>query len=334
MQTLLRSAALTTTHLWFTVRATTAVSLDMYSGAALRGSFFHALWTRFCTNKSAVTCASCPLNEICPVSSIVAPLREDNVGGQDIQRPYVIIPPREGAHCYQPGEAFSFGMTLFGHIVNLLPYIMLSISELEAEGLGQRLNENAGRRGRFHVEQVEVIHPWTQQRQSIYTAGNPLVNTPIISVHVADCLERATQLNADSVTLTFLTPLRLVDREHLIKRAEFRPLLQRLLERYYALERHYGNAELILSKEERDQLLQQADAISCSNDQTIWQDLRSYSNRQKRATPIGGLIGQATFTGNLTELLPYLLIGELIHIGKNAVKGNGWYRIEASKQIE
>lgn len=331
MQTLLRSAALTTTHLWFTVRATTVLSLDMYSGAALRGSFFHALWTRFCTNKSAITCASCPLHEACPVSAIVAPLREDNVGGQDIQRPYVIIPPQEGAHRYQPGEPFSFGMTLFGHIINLLPYIMLSISELETEGLGQRLDENTKQRGRFHVEQVEVIHPWTQQRQTIYTAGNPLVNTPIISVHVADCLDRATKLNPQSVTLTFLTPLRLVDREHLIKRAELRPLVQRLLERYYALEHYYGNAELTLSKEDRDHLLQQAETSTCSSDQTTWQDIRSYSNRQKRATPIGGLIGQATFTGDLTELLPYLLIGELIHIGKNAVKGNGWYKIAESK---
>ncbi|GHO88886.1 CRISPR system precrRNA processing endoribonuclease RAMP protein Cas6 [Dictyobacter formicarum] len=330
MQNMLRSAELTTTHLWFTVRATTPLALDMYSGAALRGSFFHALWSRFCTNKSATTCAACPLNEICPVSSIVAPLREDNVGGQDIQRPYVIIPPREGAHYYQPGDIFSFGLTIFGHIVNLLPYIMLSISELEGEGLGQRLDENNGRRGRFHVEQVEVIHPWTQQRQTIYTAGNTVVNAPIISINVADCIDRAAQLDHRSITLTFLTPLRLVDREHLVKRADLRPLLQRLLERYYALERHYGNVELVLNKEDRDHLLQQAEAITCSNDQTTWQDLRSYSNRQKRATPIGGLIGQATFTGDLTELLPYLLIGELIHVGKNAVKGNGWYQLEAS----
>jgi hypothetical protein len=329
MQTLLRSASLTTTHLWFTVRATTALALDAYSGSALRGSFFHALWTRFCTNQRAFTCTQCELNEICPVSTIVAPLREDSFWGQDIPRPYVIIPPLEGTHLYQPGERFTFGMTLFGKVVQLLPYIMLSLSQMEAEGLGQRLSENAGQRGRFHVEHVEVFHPWTKQRETIYTEGNPLVNAPIISVQLTECLQHAAELDPQQVTLSFLTPLRLVDREHLVKRAELRPILQRLLERYTSLERHYGNPELTLSKEERDELLQQADKVICSHDQTHWQDLQSYSNRQKRATPIGGLVGHATFTGELSELLPYLVIGELIHVGKNVVKGNGWYRIEA-----
>lgn len=328
MQIQLRSASLTTTHLWFTVQAMTPLELDAFSGAALRGSFFHALWTRFCTNQSAPTCTQCPLNEICPVSSIVAPLREDSSWGQDIPRPYIIIPPLEGARTYQPGEHFSFGMTLFGNVVQLLPYIMLSLKQMEAEGLGQRLPENWGQRGRFHVEQVENIHPWTQQRQVIYSADSRLVNIPIISVQVADCLQRAEQLDVQQITLTFLTPMRLVDREHLIKHAQLRPLLQRLLERYLALERHYGNADTTLSKDDRDQLLQQAENVTCTRDQTTWQDLKSYSNRQKRATPIGGLIGQATFAGNLSDILPYLLIGELIHVGKNAVKGNDWYKLD------
>jgi len=327
MQPLLRSVSLTTTHLWFTVRVVTPLTLDEYSGAALRGSFFNALWARFCVNKSAQTCAECPLHETCPVSTIVAPLREDGFWGQDIPRPYAIVPPLEGAHAYQPGEHFSFGMTLFGHVVQLLPYIMLSLSQMEAEGLGQRLLENAGQRGRFKVEQVEVVHPWTEQKKVIYTTGQSIVNVPLISVQATDCLQRSAQLDQHHVTLTLLTPLRLVDRKHLVKYADLRPLLQRLLERYFSLEQHYGNPEAQLSKEERDRLLTQAEAVRCSDDQTYWQELLSYSNRQKRATPIGGLLGHATFTGELSELLPYLLIGELIHIGKDVVKGNGWYRV-------
>ena len=330
MHAFFRSAALTTTHLWFTVRAATALELDVYSGAALRGSFFNAIWERFCTNKVAPTCAQCPLHATCPVSAIVAPLREDNSWGQDIPRPYVILPPLEGAHHYQPGEHFSFGMTLIGDIIQLLPYIMLSITQLEAEGLGHRLPQNAGQRGRLHVEQIEVYHPWTEQRQTIYRAGDTLVNRPIVSVDIQDCLQRAEQLNPEQITLDFITPLRLIDREHLVRQPILRPLLQRLLERYLALEHHYGNADLALSRGDRDTLLHQAEAITCSADRTRWQELSSYSNRQKRATPIGGLIGQATFTGPLAPLLPLLTIGELIHVGKNAVKGNGHYRIRAA----
>lgn len=327
MQPLLRSVSLTTTHLWFTVRALTPLALDTHSGSSLRGSFFHALWMRFCTNKSAFTCSQCPLHDTCPVSALVAPMREDNSWGQDLPRPYVIVPPLEGERTYQPGEHFSFGMTLFGHSVQLLPYIMLSLTQMESEGLGQRLYENANQRGHFKVEQVEAFHPWTQERQTIYTSGQHIVNAPVISVQVAESQQRAAQRDQHRVTLTFLTPLRLIDHERLVQHAALRPLLQRLLERFFALERYYGNPELTLSREERDRLLQQAATIVCSDDRTYWQDLLSYSNRQKRSTPIGGLLGQATFTGDLTELLPYLMIGELIHIGKNVVKGSGWYRI-------
>ncbi|QBD76730.1 hypothetical protein EPA93_12230 [Ktedonosporobacter rubrisoli] len=87
MHTFLRSATLTTTHLWFTVRATTPLELDAFSGAALRGSLFHTIWFRFCTNRSASSCASCPLHSSCPVSALVAPLREESIWGRDIPAP-------------------------------------------------------------------------------------------------------------------------------------------------------------------------------------------------------------------------------------------------------
>jgi hypothetical protein len=322
-----RSDSLTTTHLWFTVQATTPLLLDEYSGASLRGNFFHAIWDRFCTNKPASSCAACPLHDTCPVSMLVAPLREENTWGQDIPRPYVIIPPLEGTKRYQPGEHFSFGMTLIGNIVQLLPYIMLSIPQLEAEGIGQRLEENQRQRGHFQVEMVECYHPFTNQRQTIYQAGDMQVQAPIITVQPQECLTRAAQLSKEQITLHFITPLRLVHREHLVTQAHFSPLMQRLLERYLALERYYGQQELAVSREDKNAWLHLADSIQCSEDHTRWQELKSYSNRQKRSTPTSGLIGTATFAGNLEPFLDLLVIGELIHVGKSAVKGNGWYHI-------
>ena len=240
----------------------------------------------------------------------------------------MIVPPLQEARRYQPGEHFSFGMTLFGDIIQLLPYIMLSISQLEAEGLGHRLEENAGRRGRFQVERVEVYHPWNRLRQTIYEEGDPRVNAPAVSVDIEECLQRAAQLNQEQITLHFITPMRLVERGHLVQQASLVPLVQRLLVRYLALEHHYGTTDLPFTREDRDRVRQQAEDIVCSMDRTKWQELSSYSNRQKRSTPIGGLVGKATFSGNLAPLLPLLVVGELIHVGKDTVKGNGWYRIE------
>ncbi len=328
----IRSDSFTTTHLWFTVRATTPLVLDEYSGGLLRGSFFHAIWSRFCANMSAPSCAACPLNQSCPVSTLVAPLREDQPGGQDIPRPYVMIPPLEGARRYQPGEHFSFGLTLIGSIVELLPYILLSIPHLETGGVGQRLSENSGQRGRFQIELVESYHPFTGQRQTLYQHGDLRVQASVITVQPQDSLARAACLNKEQLTFQFVTPLRLVYREHLVATASFTPLVQRLLERYLALERHYGSQEISIAREDKIAWLQQADRIQCSSDQTRWQELQSHSSRQKRTTPIGGLLGSATFVGNLEPFLDLLVIGELIHVGKDIVKGNGCYKISVDEE--
>lgn len=325
---LLRSATFSTTHLRFTVRARTPLSLDSQSGSALRGNFFNALWHRFCSYKSVPTCSACPLHTTCPVSALVAPLREDSSWGQDIPRPYVITPPREGARQYQPGERFSFHLTLIGSSLQLLPYIMLSIPQLEAEGLGLRLETNQGQRGQFQVERVESYHPFTHEQHTVYETGNIRVQVPAISIDAEACTRRAESLDKHRITLRFLTPLRLIDQEHLVKQASFRPLIRRLLERYLALEQHYGDAQVVMSKEERNAASQQAETVRCVRDETQWLDLKSYSSRQRRTTPIGGLVGRATFEGDIEPFLHLLVMGELVHVGKNVVKGNGCYQIE------
>ncbi|MGH2508816.1 MAG: CRISPR system precrRNA processing endoribonuclease RAMP protein Cas6, partial [Ktedonobacteraceae bacterium] len=205
MQTFLPSASLSTTHLWFSARTTTPLEIDAASGSAFRGSFFNAIWSRFCTNKEAPSCAVCPLHTLCPVSAIVAPLRDENARGQDIPRPYVIVPPLEGARRYQSGETFAFGMTLIGNIVQLLPYILLSLPTLEAGGLGHSLAENGGKRGHFHIEKVETYHPFTSERQSIYEEDKTRVQAPAITIHAEEWVQHAAQLNHAQITLRFVT---------------------------------------------------------------------------------------------------------------------------------
>lgn len=61
-----------------------------------------------------------------------------------------------------------------------------------------------------------------------------------------------------------------------------------------------------------------------------WIDAKSYSSRQRHTLPIGGFIGTATYTGACSPSLRELLVwGELLNVGKNTVKGDGWYQIEA-----
>jgi len=72
----------------------------------------------------------------------------------------------------------------------------------------------------------------------------------------------------------------------------------------------------------------QACAIHLEQDETRWVDLQSYSTRQRQRMPIGGFVGRASFVGDMTHLRELLVWGEVLHVGKNIVKGGGAYRIE------
>ncbi|MBV9691806.1 MAG: CRISPR system precrRNA processing endoribonuclease RAMP protein Cas6 [Ktedonobacteraceae bacterium] len=319
--------SLVTHHFLFTTEVVTPLELDQHSGSALRGNLFQSVWERFCSNKVSPSCADCMLHATCPVSALVAPLREENPRGRDIPRPYIILPPLGETRRYEAGETLLFGVTLFGSIIQLLPYLMLSASALEAAGLGRKLPEHRGSRGRFRIKHIEAYNPLSGLRQRLYEKGKPLVDVPTLPVSVADVQASASQLSTSRITLTFLTPTRIVEKEHLLHHAVFAPLMHRLLERLTALEEAYGE-EASMTTEELWRLVELAEQVHCVEDATTWEELASYSNRLKRLTPIAGLLGHVTFSGDLTPFREFLLWGELIHIGKSCVKGNGWYRVE------
>ena len=44
---------------------------------------------------------------------------------------------------------------------------------------------------------------------------------------------------------------------------------------------------------------------------------------------MGGFVGTARLAGTLSPQVRELLVwGELLHVGKDVVKGNGWYQLE------
>ena len=100
---------LVTHHFLFTTEVITPLMLDEHSGSALRGNFFQAVWERFCNNKASPTCADCPLHAMCPVSTLVAPLREESERGRDVPRPYIIL-PRWGNNIMSRGRNWSSGL--------------------------------------------------------------------------------------------------------------------------------------------------------------------------------------------------------------------------------
>jgi len=156
-------------------------------------------------------------------------------------------------------------------------------------------------------------------------AGDDLVSVPDIPITDAHVQAVAT-LSPETarLTLEFLTPLRLVDQGRLVQRLAFLPFLLRLLERLEALSVRYGGQRLPF---DHAQLLPAVEQVTVLEDATRWIELESYSTRRQARSPMGGLVGSVTFGGPLAPFLPWLLWGQFTHAGKDAVKGNGLYRL-------
>jgi hypothetical protein len=225
------------------------ISLNEHKGSALRGALYHALRDRFCTVREAHECAACPLWNVCPVCTLVSTLAPDNRLGKDAARPYTIQPPLdERKFDYAPGEALTFGLTLYADALRLFPYVIMALQGLEESGLGRRLEANRWRRGRLHIRAVWAEQPLTGQRLAVAREEQPLVRMPDIPITHAQVLERAAQPWPEEITLELLTPLRLTAQGRLVKPGEvtLATLLARILDRLESLAQSFCDTPLCL----------------------------------------------------------------------------------------
>jgi len=313
----------------------TPVELAEHPGSALRGALVHALLDTHCTNKAAPSCAVCPLVGVCPVSALVAPLRDDAPRGRDVPRPFVITPPLSQPRLLEAGTVWSFGLTLFGAAATLFPYVVLAHRRLEANGLGQR--SESGRRGRVRVRRIAT--DTGEGGVPLYEPGSARVTAPAPTAVAARIAGRAAALAPDRATLRFLSPMRLKSGGAVLTRPQASVLVHRILERWEGLRREYGRADGVDplaplrgqvpfgAQGDTRALLAVADTVMVGRDETRWVDLASYSSRQRRFTPIGGFVGEATLIGEVNALSEVLALGEMIHAGKDVVKGNGHYEM-------
>ncbi len=337
-------------HLRFVATAQDTIELNEHQGSAIRGALFHALRNRFCGNKEAEECAACPLSAACPVATLVSTLRPESRRGRDVPRPYTIQPPLSGAggHAietddgrlffhYDPGEPFTFGLTIYAQALQLFPYVVLAVNEFERGGIGRKVQQADGRwrRGRLSIREVWAENPLTGERQSVLHADERMVQVPDIPITHQQVVEngewRMKEKRAlhSPFSILFLTPTRIVERKHLLKPEtfQFRPFFQRLMERLEALSRHFSDTPLIF--DDPKGLIEAAGRVRVVENDLAWVELRSYSTRRQAESPISGFVGSVTLEADdWAPFMPWLVWGQFTHVGKDAVKGNGWYNVE------
>jgi hypothetical protein len=270
---------------------------------------------------------------VCPISALVATVDPDWERGADPPRPVVIDPPLDGEAAYEAGDELGFGITVFGSAARLLPYVVLALGDMGNAGLGRRYERDGfWSQGRFDVREVALTNAFSGKRQILFDADEgrerPLFRSPAAPI-TFNCTPFA---SADTVRLEFLTPTRLVHKGEVLPTFELLPFLQRLRERLEALDRRYGPHEQMPPErpEYPFDARELAAGVQVAENTTRWEDVRSYSRRQRQAVPVGGFTGSVVLHGQLAALMPFLAWGQITHVGKDATKGNGLYSIAAT----
>lgn len=323
------SIPLTAHHLRFTVTVETPIAFHDFKGSALRGAIGGYLKRTYCPEWRADK--TDPLHQaLCPICQLLSYDLTPEEGG-DVRRPFALQPPVGDQNVFEPGDVFSFGLTLFGSQLAYLPYLVLAVRAVGEDGIG--IVGATRQRGRFRLKQIEAVNlltgesktVWAPGAATVQTATLPVTHDQVVTSVISWCEYLARHDNL--LTVDFLTPLRLIQAEHMVKTPAFFPLAKQVALRVLDLCAQHGDGrpDVVLKRD----VYPTADTVTLVHDQTRWWDVTGYSGRLARAQKLGGLIGQAAYhTQTWGPLLPWLIWGEIVQVGKNVVKGCGVYRLQ------
>jgi len=309
-------------------------------GNMLRGGFGHA-FRRLCCVPQCRDTRSCPLAASCPYKAVFEPSpppgAESLSKNQDIPRPFVFRAPQTRQTRFEKSEPFEFDVVLIGRAVDFLPYFVLSFRELAVEGLG--LN-----RAKCNLERVEQIKLGSNGASArdcgtvVYSTEDQLFRaTEVTSAEdwINACLHDSSACEGgrtvDRVAIRFVTPTYLRADGDIIRRPEFHHVFKRLRDRINALNTFFGAGPLDADFSELGRRAEDVRTVSCD---VKWIERFRLSSKTRQRHELSGFIGEATYEGSLTELLPWLLLGELVHVGKHAAWGNGWYEVDENAGLK
>ncbi len=225
------------------MRAEEPLELPVYKGSTLRGAFGVMFKDTVCVVPHQ-DCSRCVLRTHCAYPYVFeTPVPQNSKRMRkypSAPHPFVILPPLSAQQQYRAGETLCFDLTLIGRGLDYVPYFIYTFAQFsEHRGLGKQ-------RGKCTLTSVQ----WKSaegQWIAIYEDADQ---------RLKDCYRPSTitapdpeSLARDHLTLSFLTPTRLVHAGSLVSDLQFyimcRTLLQRLSKRMY----FHGGTETRISRD-------------------------------------------------------------------------------------
>jgi len=283
------------------------LELPPHKGGLLRGLIGVKLKRLGCAQRDQGACPPCAMGNGCAYGYLFEPRLPPGLpAGSDLSdppAPFVVEPPEETRLLYRAGESLDLGLVLIGRGIQYLPYMLMALEELGSEGIGRR-------RARFHLAEVQsegAPGGLGADELSALAAGWP----------------------ADELSLRYLTPARLRHRMQYASRPEFSILVAALERRIAALA--LAHAEEVWSLDPA--ALAAAEQVQIVAARTDWAVRDRYAPRQQQGMSLSGVVGKVAYSGDLGPFRALLAMGELVHVGKAAVFGNGRYTVEPAAQI-
>lgn len=269
------------------------------TGNTLRGAF-GSIFRRIACVPGCQDVRRCEMRSSCGYARIFEPgaIEAGPSGLADWPRPFVF----RAAHldgCYiPPGADFHFDLHLFQVNDPPIEFFARAFAQLAHEGLGPSRGEAA----LTSIEHLDAAGSISAQRSPTAIDLTPS-SEPIHRMRVR-----------------FVTPTELKAQQQLALRPDFPTLFSRIRDRLSTLSDLYGPGPLPIDFKAIGEAAALVSLTHCD-----LQHVRTTrrSSRTGQVHSIGGFIGEAEYTGELTAFAPYLKAAAFAGVGRHTTWGNG-----------
>jgi hypothetical protein len=151
--------------------------------------------------------------------------------------------------------------------------------------------------------------------RTVLAAGNGRVDTTAVPLTSFAEIGSRSRAGTAPLTMEFVTPLRLVRQGAPLRSPAFPVIAGALFRRISSLAFYYGGVEL---DHDFKWLAAQSREVRCRAEGLHWAGCGGNSQ---------GCLGRFILEGDLTEILPFLRLGEYLNLGKGASYGLGSYTL-------
>ncbi|NWF75823.1 MAG: CRISPR system precrRNA processing endoribonuclease RAMP protein Cas6 [Nitrospirae bacterium] len=311
-------------HFIFKLNTKESLVLPVYKGSTFRGGFGYTFKRVVCAIKDK-ECLDCLLKEKCVYSYVFeTPPPSDTKIMRKYKaapHPFVIEPPQEKRRGFKPGDEINFGLTLIGRAIDYLPYFIYTFDELGRIGIGKG-------KAKYELKDVSC------DGKLIYDSETKTLKTfrtSSLHLNIENVIARSSDVNQndEAISISFLTPTRILYDNHLTRDLEFHIFMRNLLRRLSLLFYFHCNGDP--SGWDFKRLIERAKDVKVKKRDLKWHEWQRYSGRQETRLKMGGFVGEIKFEGKIGHFMPLIKAGEILHIGKGTAFGLGKYEITKDK---